>query len=67
MHSLVVFTIRSGKIGLLETRLHVVQGMLPGKAIYITIFVASPFAGKPLSHTQTAVRGERCPNFREAA
>ena len=27
----------------------------------------SPFAGKPLSHTQTAVRGERCPNFREAA
>ena len=31
------------------------------------VFVASPFAGKPLSHTQTAVRGERCPNFREAA
>ena len=31
------------------------------------LFVASPFAGKPLSHTQTAVRGERCPNFREAA
>ena len=33
----------------------------------LNIFVASPFAGKPLSHTQTAVRGERCPNFREAA
>ena len=34
---------------------------------FFNIFVASPFAGKPLSHTQTAVRGERCPNFREAA
>ena len=29
--------------------------------------MASQFAGKPLSHTQTAVRGERCPNFREEA
>ena len=32
------------------------------------IFVASPFAGKPLSNTQTTIRGgERCAYVREAA
>ena len=41
----------------------------PEYLFFPVFFVASPFTGKPLSHTQTAIErgGERCPNVREAS